>query len=99
MAAAKLLHRAGREVKVPTYLGPATQTVWGDVYTLPVPGCDGKTAAEIFLHFKSNMTNVIDHAVGTNSASFGIVNSSVDATVYRGLCRSNSSGSQQSGRN
>ncbi len=22
--------------------------VWGDVYTLPVPGCDGKTAAQIF---------------------------------------------------
>lgn len=22
--------------------------VWADVYTLPVPGCDGKTAAEIF---------------------------------------------------
>ncbi|KAL4445406.1 hypothetical protein ABPG77_011231 [Micractinium sp. CCAP 211/92] len=48
MAAAKLLHKAGGEVKVPTYLVPATQKVWGDVYTLPVPGCDGKTAAEIF---------------------------------------------------
>jgi 3-isopropylmalate/(R)-2-methylmalate dehydratase large subunit len=22
--------------------------VWADVYTTPVPGCDGKTAAEIF---------------------------------------------------
>lgn len=22
--------------------------VWADVYTMPVPGCDGKTAAEIF---------------------------------------------------
>jgi 3-isopropylmalate/(R)-2-methylmalate dehydratase large subunit len=22
--------------------------VWADVYTVPVPGCDGKTAAEIF---------------------------------------------------
>lgn len=22
--------------------------MWADVYTLPVPGCDGKTAAEIF---------------------------------------------------
>jgi hypothetical protein len=30
---------------------PPRQThpqVWADVYTLPVPGCDGKTAAEIF---------------------------------------------------
>lgn len=33
---------------MPTYLVPATQKVWADVYTLPVPGCDGKTAAEIF---------------------------------------------------
>jgi 3-isopropylmalate/(R)-2-methylmalate dehydratase large subunit len=48
MAAAKLLHKAGGEVKVPTYLVPATQKVWADVYTLPVPGCDGKTAAQIF---------------------------------------------------
>ena len=48
MAAAALLHGAGREVRVPTYLVPATQKVWGDVYTLPVPGCDGRTAAQIF---------------------------------------------------
>jgi 3-isopropylmalate/(R)-2-methylmalate dehydratase large subunit len=93
MTAAKLLHGAGQEVKVPTYLVPATQKVggpcgeewgsldvgpkwaqlqfvaciaktrcqhapsahirgclqvWADVYTLPVPGCDGKTAAQIF---------------------------------------------------
>jgi 3-isopropylmalate/(R)-2-methylmalate dehydratase large subunit len=48
LSAAKLLHRAKRQVKVPTYLVPATQKVWADVYTLPVPGCDGKTAAEIF---------------------------------------------------
>jgi 3-isopropylmalate/(R)-2-methylmalate dehydratase large subunit len=27
---------------------PATAKVWADVYSLPVPGCDGKTAAEIF---------------------------------------------------
>lgn len=48
MAAAKLLHGAGQEVKVPTYLVPATQKVWADVYGMPVPGCGGKTAAEIF---------------------------------------------------
>lgn len=48
MSAAKLLHGAGGEVKVPTYLVPATQKVWADVYALPVPGCDGKTAAQIF---------------------------------------------------
>ena len=48
MSAAKLLYKAGGEVKVPTYLVPATQQVWADVYTMPVPGCDGKTAAEIF---------------------------------------------------
>mmetsp|Transcript_7231 Transcript_7231/g.21283 ORF Transcript_7231/g.21283 Transcript_7231/m.21283 type:complete len:507 (-) Transcript_7231:469-1989(-) len=48
MAAAQLLHRAGGEVKVPTYLVPATQKVWADVYGMPVPGCDGKTAAEVF---------------------------------------------------
>lgn len=27
---------------------PPTPQVWADVYSLPVPGCDGKTAAEIF---------------------------------------------------
>ncbi|CAG9461381.1 unnamed protein product [Pedinophyceae sp. YPF-701] len=48
MAAAKVLHRAGQQVKVPTFLVPATQQVWADVYSLPVPGCDGKTAAQIF---------------------------------------------------
>lgn len=47
-AAAKILHRAGKKVVVPTYLVPATQKVWADVYTVPVPGCDGKTAAQIF---------------------------------------------------
>ncbi|KFM26008.1 3-isopropylmalate dehydratase [Auxenochlorella protothecoides] len=35
MAAAKLFHAAG-------------QQVWADVYALPVPGCGGKTAAQIF---------------------------------------------------
>lgn len=48
MAAAKLLHKAGEQVRVPTFLVPATQKVWADVYTVPVPGCDGKTAAQIF---------------------------------------------------
>ncbi len=48
MAAAKLLHKAGGEVKVPTFLVPATQKVWADLYGLPVAGCDGKTAAQIF---------------------------------------------------
>lgn len=42
------MHKAGEQVKVPTYLVPATQKVWMDVYALPVPGCDGKTAAQIF---------------------------------------------------
>ena len=46
--AARLLHAAGGTVKVPTYLVPATQKVWADVHALPVPGCGGKTAAEIF---------------------------------------------------
>eukprot|EP00243_Klebsormidium_subtile_P007337 TRINITY_DN3245_c0_g1_i1.p1 TRINITY_DN3245_c0_g1~~TRINITY_DN3245_c0_g1_i1.p1 ORF type:complete len:462 (-),score=160.22 TRINITY_DN3245_c0_g1_i1:62-1393(-) len=48
LAAAQLLHAAGEQVKVPTFLVPATQKVWADVYTLPVPGADGKTAAQIF---------------------------------------------------
>lgn len=48
ISAAKLFYRAKRTVKVPTYLVPATQKVWADVYTMVVPGCDGKTAAEIF---------------------------------------------------
>ena len=47
-AAAKLLHAAGQQVKVPTYLVPATQKVWADVYTVPVPDCGGKTAAQVF---------------------------------------------------
>ena len=48
LAAAQLLYKAGDKVKVPTYLVPATQRVWADVYGLPVPGCDGRTAAQIF---------------------------------------------------
>ena len=47
-AAAKLLHKSGDKVKVPTFLVPATQKVWVDVYGLPVAGCSGKTAAQIF---------------------------------------------------
>jgi 3-isopropylmalate/(R)-2-methylmalate dehydratase large subunit len=35
-------------VKVPTFLVPATQKVWLDLYTLPVPGADGMTCAEVF---------------------------------------------------
>lgn len=41
--------RVGARVPTPT---PRARTlppqVWADVYTMPVPGCDGKTAAEIF---------------------------------------------------
>lgn len=48
MAAAKLMHKAGEQVQVPTFLVPATTKVWADVYTLPVPGCGGKTAVQIF---------------------------------------------------
>eukprot|EP00983_Pelagomonas_calceolata_P112780 1159921-Pelagomonas_calceolata.AAC.5 len=29
-------------------IGRCNNRVWADVYTMPVPGCDGKTAAEIF---------------------------------------------------
>jgi 3-isopropylmalate/(R)-2-methylmalate dehydratase large subunit len=47
-AAAKLLHAAGERVAVTTFLVPATPKVWADVYSVPVPGCDGKTAAQIF---------------------------------------------------
>ncbi|CAH2079213.1 unnamed protein product [Thlaspi arvense] len=48
MAAAKLFHASGKKVKVPTFLVPATQKVWMDVYALPVPGSGGKTCAQIF---------------------------------------------------
>jgi len=48
--AAKLFAASGdQQVKVPTYLVPATQKVWADVYAMPVPGDPkGRTAAEIF---------------------------------------------------
>ncbi|KAL2943369.1 3-isopropylmalate dehydratase large subunit chloroplastic [Bienertia sinuspersici] len=48
LAAAKVFLASGRKVKVPTYLVPATQKVWMDVYTLLVPGSGGKTCAQIF---------------------------------------------------
>ncbi|KAI5067569.1 hypothetical protein GOP47_0018097 [Adiantum capillus-veneris] len=48
IAAAKLLNASGQRVKVPTFLVPATQKVWVDVYTIPVPGANGKTCAQIF---------------------------------------------------
>nr|GEZ17471.1 isopropyl malate isomerase large subunit 1 [Tanacetum cinerariifolium] len=38
----------GEKVKVPTFLVPATQKVWMDLYTLPVPGSGGKTCSQIF---------------------------------------------------
>ncbi|XP_019181482.1 PREDICTED: 3-isopropylmalate dehydratase large subunit, chloroplastic isoform X1 [Ipomoea nil] len=49
MAAAKVfLAAGGKKVKVPTFLVPATQKVWMDVYSLPVPGSGGKTCSQIF---------------------------------------------------
>ncbi|AQK60834.1 3-isopropylmalate dehydratase large subunit [Zea mays] len=38
----------GKKVKVPTFLVPATQKVWLDVYSLPVPGSGGKTCSQVF---------------------------------------------------
>ncbi|PIA40016.1 hypothetical protein AQUCO_02500024v1 [Aquilegia coerulea] len=38
----------GRKVKVPTFLVPATQKVWMDIYSIPVPGAGGKTCSQIF---------------------------------------------------
>ncbi|KAL2325042.1 hypothetical protein Fmac_024100 [Flemingia macrophylla] len=48
MAAAKVFLAAGKTVKVPTFLVPATQKVWMDLYTLEVPGSGGKTCSKIF---------------------------------------------------
>ncbi|KAI3826664.1 hypothetical protein L1987_00716 [Smallanthus sonchifolius] len=48
LAAAKVLLASGEKVKVPTFLVPATQKVWMDIYTLPVPGSGGKTCSQIF---------------------------------------------------
>ncbi|KVI00358.1 Aconitase/3-isopropylmalate dehydratase large subunit, alpha/beta/alpha [Cynara cardunculus var. scolymus] len=48
LAAAKVFLASGEKVKVPTFLVPATQKVWMDLYTLPVPGSGGKTCSQIF---------------------------------------------------
>ncbi|XP_033509360.1 3-isopropylmalate dehydratase large subunit, chloroplastic-like isoform X2 [Nicotiana tomentosiformis] len=48
MAAAKVFLASGKKIKVPTFLVPATQKVWMDIYTLPVPGSGGKTCSQIF---------------------------------------------------
>lgn len=48
LAAAKVFLVSGKKVKVPTFLVPATQKVWMDLYTVPVPGSGGKTCSEIF---------------------------------------------------
>ncbi|KAE8686746.1 3-isopropylmalate dehydratase large subunit [Hibiscus syriacus] len=48
LAAAKLFLAAGKKVKVPTFLVPATQKVWVDIYTVTVPGSGGKTCSQIF---------------------------------------------------
>ncbi|XP_059632295.1 3-isopropylmalate dehydratase large subunit, chloroplastic-like isoform X3 [Cornus florida] len=48
LAAAKVFLASGKKVKVPTFLVPATQKVWMDVYSLPVPGSGGKTCSQIF---------------------------------------------------
>ena len=41
-------HRHTRTHKHKHNTKHAPLQVWADVYTMPVPGCDGKTAAEIF---------------------------------------------------
>ncbi|XP_062166983.1 3-isopropylmalate dehydratase large subunit, chloroplastic-like isoform X2 [Alnus glutinosa] len=48
IAAAKVFLASGKKVKVPTFLVPATQKVWMDVYSLEVPGSGGKTCSQIF---------------------------------------------------
>ncbi|XP_060180176.1 3-isopropylmalate dehydratase large subunit, chloroplastic isoform X1 [Lycium barbarum] len=48
MAAATVFLASGKKVKVPTFLVPATQKVWMDIYSLPVPGSGGKTCSQIF---------------------------------------------------
>ncbi|XP_047311765.1 3-isopropylmalate dehydratase large subunit, chloroplastic-like isoform X2 [Impatiens glandulifera] len=48
LAAAKVFLASGKKIKVPTFLVPATQKVWVDLYTIPVPGSGGKTCSQIF---------------------------------------------------
>ncbi|KAI3518481.1 hypothetical protein L1887_07274 [Cichorium endivia] len=48
LAAARVFLASGDKVKVPTFIVPATQKVWMDLYTLPVPGSGGRTCSEIF---------------------------------------------------
>ncbi|KAL5990233.1 3-isopropylmalate dehydratase large subunit, chloroplastic [Asimina triloba] len=48
VAAAKVFLASGGKVKVPTFIVPATQKVWMDLYALPVPGSGGKTCSQIF---------------------------------------------------
>ncbi|KAL7615032.1 hypothetical protein Lser_V15G06022 [Lactuca serriola] len=50
LAAARVFLASGGngKVKVPTFIVPATQKVWMDLYTLPVPGSGGKTCSQIF---------------------------------------------------
>ena len=37
---------------VPTFLVPATQKVWADVYGQPLPDCGGLTAAQVRSHWR-----------------------------------------------
>lgn len=48
LAAAQIFHASGQKVRVPTFLVPATQKVWMNVYCLPVPGTGGRTCSQIF---------------------------------------------------
>ncbi|KAJ6854031.1 3-isopropylmalate dehydratase large subunit, chloroplastic [Iris pallida] len=48
LAAAKVFHASGKKVKVPTFLFPATQKVWMDLFGLPIPEFGGKTCSQIF---------------------------------------------------
>lgn len=48
LSAAKVFLASGKKVKVPTFLVPATQKVWMDLYAMEVPGSGGKTCSQIF---------------------------------------------------
>ncbi|KAJ4962316.1 hypothetical protein NE237_022255 [Protea cynaroides] len=41
LAAAKVFLGSGKKVKVPTFLVPATQKVWMDIFSIPIPGSGG----------------------------------------------------------